>query len=198
MRLDHLDEDGTVVRFPLERRQAPHICLAADLAATDELWGGILDHGPATDWPDWKGQGAREMARLAAEHETEETAAGVVLGMLRERVASLVAAAVAVGWAYQDTRHAAERARAALEHARARPEGDWLGHHAAEVGRTRVALYAAAAASCEAYLLASGANEAVGNLAVGRGARLSTKYELEADCAALWAMLPSAAERAAG
>ena len=95
----------------------------------------------------------------------------------------------------QDARYAADQARTALKASETWPDGDWLGHHAAEVGRTRVALYAAAAASCEAYLLASGANEAVGNLAVGRGARPSTKHELEADCAALWAMLPKLPRR---
>jgi len=195
MRLDHLDEDGTVVRFPLERRQAPHICLAADLAATDELWGGILDHGPATDWPDWKGEGAQEVAELAAALAANGMGAEAVLAAAREHLAGLVVAAVTLGWAYQDALYAADQAKAALAASKTGSGGDWLGHHAAEIGRTRVALYAAAAASCEAYLLASGANEAAENLAAGRGARPSTKHELEADCAALWAMLPKLPKR---
>jgi uncharacterized protein YukE len=198
MRLDHLDADGTVVRFPAERRQAPDICLAAELAATDELWGGLLDHGLDADWPDWKAEGANELAELLAAHEVGGIDAAAVLVAAREHVAALVAAAVALGWAYRDAGHAAEQAGAALERALARPGGDWLGHHAAEVERTRAALYAAAAASCEAYLLASGAHEAVGNLALGRGARLSTRDELEADCFALWQLLPRAARATTG
>ena len=199
MKLDRLDATGTVVRFPIERREAPDICLAGRLAAIDELWGGVLDHGADTDWPDWKGEGAAGVAALADDLAAQGAAAEATLAAAREHVAALVKAAVARGWAYQDAAHAADLARAALAAAAraAGPQADPLGRLAAEAERAEQAWAAAASASCETYMLASGAHEALENLAAGRGARVFTKAELEAEHLALLDALGPAVKQAA-
>ena len=198
MKLDLLDSTGTVVRFPVERREAPDICLAARLSATDELWGGVLDHGADTSWPDWKSEGAAGVAALVDDLAAQETAADAVLAAAREHVAALVKTAVARGWAYHDAAHAAELAHQALAASRTLgPEADWLGRLAADVERTEQAWHAAAAASCETYMLASGAHEALENLEAGRGARVFTKAELEASYVALLDAIRPAVKRAA-
>ena len=198
MKLDLLDAAGTVVRFPVERREAADICLAARLAALDELWGGVLDHGAETDWPDWKGEGAAGVAALVDDLAAQGAAADAVLAAAREHVAALVKTAVARGWAYQDAAHTADLALKVLAASRALgPAADPLGRLAADVERTEQAWHAAAAASCETYLLACGAHEALENLAAGRGARVFTKAELEAAHLALLDAIGPAMRRAA-
>ena len=181
MKLDRLDASGTVVRFPVERRQTPHICLANELSAVNEMWGGVLDYGDDEGWPDWADEGAADLAALVEDLAAEGTASAQVLAAAAGHVDALVGDAVALGWAYQDAKHRAGEARAALAASNAAdPAADWLGRLRAEADRTAQALHDAALASCKANLRASGASDALENLRAGCGARLFTKEELEA------------------
>ena len=181
MKLDVLDPSGTVVRFPVERREAPGIALAAHLAALDELWGGVLGHDAETDWPDWRGEGAAAVAGLVDGLTAQGASTRDVLAAAREHAHALAKTAVARGWAYQDAAHAAGLARRALAVAHGDGQGgDPFGSLAAEVERAEHACRTTAAASCETYMLASGAHEALENLAARRGARLCTEAEREA------------------
>ena len=196
MKLDLLDPAGTVVRFPTERRRRPDIFLSMELSAVDEYYNGVLDEAEDTDRPDWEAEGAEELAALVA--QLTAAGAGAVLAAARAHVDALVKAAVADGWSYRDAHTAAADARAALKAAQATPEGDWLGRYAAELQRSRDALHPAALASARSHLLAMGADDALTNLAAGRGARQSTKAEMEAGLVDTPKMLALLADRATG
>ena len=198
MKLDLLDPAGTVVRFPAERRRRPDIFLSMELSAVDEYYDGVLDEAEDTDRPDWEAEGAGDLAALVERLTAGGADDGAVLAAARAHVDALVKAAVADGWSYRDARTAAADARAALKAAQTTPEGDWLGRHAAELQRSRDALHPAALASARSHLLAMGADDALTNLAAGRGARQSTKAEMEAGLIDTPKMLALQADRATG